>query len=799
MSDPASEPHVPATAWRPDVLDALLASTLAALLAWSWIAIVAAEAGVFTRLWTIGVGPAVGVAAALLAWRALRPIARGSAVASLLLAGVLLLAGLLTSRPAEYLVDGSDGSVYLNIGRAVARYGGLQLRHSLLATIPERGRDALVARERHPPRVFNLFPGGIQVAPGSDAAQPNFFHLFPVWIALAETIAGPRAGYYVSPLACLVAVAAFWLLARLLTSSAIIATLGTLLLLSSFGQIWFARLTTTEVMTQALVISGVLGAMWTYRGAPPVAGALAGAAFGLAALTRIDVLFFVLPVVAGTLGVVYVEGRWSRGWTWCAVVLGLLAIHAAAHALLVSEFYTRRIAYYMLRGRSVTTASRLVPPLVLLCAVAALVASRWMRRSGRAARWLPWALFGGVLAAAAWRIWPQVTAGPLSLLLTPWGVVAAFAGIGLYVRAERSAAAVLLAGLLLTSLLVYGESAREMAAMPMPLRRFVPVVLPLSVLAIAWLLHRLWMLPGGWRWTAIGVWALLMAMWIGPTRAIVQTAPMRGVHDQIARLADVVPPDAIVIADASTPSHLPLSLWATFGRNVLFVTPSKQTAAALGVLARSTPRPIVLLRGPGPGALDASHVAELSLSAPAVESLTLPLPETTSDRLPRALAPATVPLELYVAAPRRAPMVPAMVEIGHGDFASAFGGFHAPEQMGAVSGRWSTGEARVLLPPMPSVTQAAVTLRVAAPRPDSLPQPRIRVMIDGTSAGETGPVDRGFSELQVDLPPAALVAASGRPAVLTLRTPTFVPSAHGMGADDRQLGIVVDWVRVDRR
>ena len=59
-----------------------------------------------------------------------------------------------------------------------------------------------------------------------------------------------------SPAFSIVAIVAFWLLARALTST-LVATLASLLLSVNFAQIWFARVPTTEIMAQAFTLSGM--------------------------------------------------------------------------------------------------------------------------------------------------------------------------------------------------------------------------------------------------------------------------------------------------------------------------------------------------------------------------------------------------------------------------------------------------------------------------------------------------------------------------------------------------------------
>lgn len=792
-------PHEPG-AWRPDLLDAAFAGTFAALAAASWIAIVLAEAGRFDRRWLLAVAAPAALAAAVAVWRSIgagRP--RPSRAAALSLAAVLLATATLASRPGEYLVDGSDGSVYLNIGRALARHGALVYGEPVLDLIPASEWDAVLVRELHPPRVYNLFPGGIQVRPGVNAVQPNFFHLLPVWIGAADLLLGPRAAYYVPPLAGLLALAAFWLLVRAVTASTFVSTLTAALLLANFVQGWFSRLPTTEVLTQALITSGLFFATWCHRRPHAAPGVLAAAAFGLAAFARIDVLMFVSPLVAGFLVLIAVDRRWARPWTWCAALLAALTAHAAAHAWLLSGPYTERIVHFILTGRNITTATRVVPPLVIAAGVLALVLARIGRLPALVSRATVVA-FVLLLGTAIVRLWPQLTGGHLAMVVTPAGLALALAGTLLWLSEDRSPPTLLAVGLLLISALVYGESARDQGTMPMVLRRYVPVVLPLAVLTIGVLVHRAGRRGAVARAIAVVAVAALAVTWGARARPLL-AAPMRGVHDQMARIAEAIPADAIVVTDRTTPSHFGLSLHASFGRDVLWVRPTPATAGVLTRLAGAG-RPFVVAlgrTGDAAQALTARDMVGLDLAPPRVETLHLTQIEGTSSRMPSALTTRTDTIDLYAATARRPGTPPLTLEIGEADLGARIDGFHDAERMGDASARWTRDLARIQLPALATGEHAAIALHVAAPRPADMAAPVARIDIDGCDVGATPPLTSGFSVVEVPLPPSCAARLASGATVLTIQSPVFVPAEHGFGADTRQLGVVVDWVRVTGR
>jgi hypothetical protein len=702
--------------------------------------------------------------------------------------------------PAEPLVDGNDASVYLNAGRQLARQGAIVHPEPLLLLIPPPDWGALLDRDNNPPRVFNLFPGGIQVEPGVNQVRPGFFHLLPVWIGSAELVAGSRAAYIVPAAAGLLALLAFWMLARSLTSI-VPATLATALLASNVAMQWFLRVTMTEVPAAAWILAGLAFSAWFARQPSRLSGVLAGVSFGLAAFARVDVLLLVSPVVAAFVAFQATERPGSREWRWLAAALTLVTAHAVLHAWFVADLYSERIVHFLLRARSVTTASRVIPAVVLVLGVAAWllsrrVAGRWV---GRAAG----GVFALALAAAVVRIGPELASGTLSLVLTPAGTACVLVAMAAWVATNRSSPVMLVAGLWVTSMLVYAESARDVGAVPWVLRRYVPVLLPLSALALAALAEKGWRRGGSMRAAAVLLLGGLTAFWAYRAMPVLRAEALAGLHAHLDRIARTLPDNAVVVTDITTPSHFGLSLYGSFGKPVLYVMPTMHTGAALAALARrleAARRPMILAVGPDAGdarGLAAQDLVGLEVSPARVASIPVATFEAVSDRLPRTRVVTERRIAFHDLRPRPASTAPVTFEIGENDLALRGVGFYDVELMGASYARWASANATMYLPRVAPLGAGRLLVRAAAPRPAGVAAPSLSLRLDGRALGQVGPLEQGFAVYPVALEPWALERLQRGGAMVTLSSPTFSPADSGASADRRKLGAAIDWVRVE--
>lgn len=261
----------------------------------------------------------------------------------------------LVARPFEVVRGGLDAGVYANTGIAIARTGSIVQHDPIVAEIGRRAAAGDVSARQFESNVLGtqnpvrflatrLRAAGFFINAGElpvGRIVPQFFHLWPAWIAVFVAMLGPTAGLVATGAAGTLGVILLGLIGRRF-GGWLVGLLAAAFLALMTPQVWFSRMSTSEALAQALILAG----LWAYthfadsrdRRARIWWGAIAGAAFGQLALTRIDFALAVAPVV-GLLLYVAITRRWHSGYTALALALGGFLAHAALHALFISRAY----------------------------------------------------------------------------------------------------------------------------------------------------------------------------------------------------------------------------------------------------------------------------------------------------------------------------------------------------------------------------------------------------------------------------------------------------------------------------
>lgn len=401
-------------------------------------------------------GPHLGIVAGARAARSgtrLEPARLAALRSDHLLLLIVILFGLVVARPFEMFRGGLDAGVYANTGVAVARTGSLVQYDPIVAPIGARAAQGDSKAQQIESNIFGvqskqrymatrLRAAGFFINEGEVAqgrVVPQFFHLWPVWIAIFVSMLGPAPGLVATGAAGALGVVLLGLIGRRIGGAAV-GVVAAAFLASMTPQVWFSRMSTSEALTQVWLLAG----MWAYMQLADSTerrqriwwGALAGAAFGAGVLTRIDFAVALAPVL-GLLLYLALTRRWHAGYTALALMLLVFLIHAGLHTLLIARAYFFDTTYHALQHSAITVHLSL--PFLnpeLRSGFSARAGAVYTDRSRLAVELA--IVVGGCLAlAAAWR-WPDVlraveraVIGRRKLLLGTWvlslGLLAAYA------------------------------------------------------------------------------------------------------------------------------------------------------------------------------------------------------------------------------------------------------------------------------------------------------------------------------------------------------------------------------------
>ena len=327
--------------------------------------------------------------------------------------GLIAAAVYISAPPGEPILGGWDPGVYLQTAVQVSEEGGLLFDHPDVRTLPN-SLDHLLFRDVHGiPEPF----GGMRLD-AQGKITPQFYHLYPALMAFIYGLTGSlRTILWLNPLLAGACTGLLIKLAREWTGSKGWGWIAGIFYLLIPTQIWQFSFSTAEMLTQFFLLSAwVLLHAWSRSPEQNTGYAcLAGFSFGLAALTRYDVLMvwmILLPLLGGSLGI----ATYRKGVCW--LFLGALP------CIVLWVFHQQVAPYYRPLGTMVAPLigiSLLLTVLFSLCSFFLPWKRWWLHlRIG-----LLWTATVGwwVIILGLWWVRPQlVSTGEVANTLTSWGV-----------------------------------------------------------------------------------------------------------------------------------------------------------------------------------------------------------------------------------------------------------------------------------------------------------------------------------------------------------------------------------------
>jgi hypothetical protein len=724
-----------------------------------------------------------------------------------LIAGLVLAAGLYLGFPHESIGEANDMGVYANHGIFIARHGRLDVPY------PWQGADPALAGElvRYSPHRSNFFRNHVFLGFQKNGPRMTveFGHVWPVWLAQAFSTVGPAGLFRLNGVFALLALGAFHGLCRtVLPAPAAVA--ATLFLALVPSQVWIARTTLSEVFTQLAFCAGLLVLLHALTTGSLASARWAGAILAFTAFIRCD-SFLLLPLlVVAQLGQALV-GQPVAGYpasAWLAfqetAVPGFL-LAVGYFAFFSRPYFRKQFFYFRLLGVGTVAAVGLrlvLPPFV------GDLAQPWLA-AGPAAD-----LVGGgmaLLAAYAYWVRPVVvhyrldfpdhpnhgqahraeySLQDLGRYLSPPVLGAAVAGWWLALRGARSPSDLWLLPWLVIAAGYAGLYLYDPCDDPphfWRVRRYVPVIIPgfifFAAVAACWGLEQL---PEGWRELALaGSLTWLGGFTIQVGAPFWWRAEDPGTYEQIRSLAELVPPGDLVFAAGSPDWVTPLAI--AFDRRVVHVALNADCGWKLlarwvaGQVRQGKPAYLLCEHG----WFFAPHARELGrviLYRTFLEPTLHPVPcRFLHQEVAVVLVAISGPLELaeVLQFPLGGRRVWGVAEVG----------FHSHEMIGGQPVRWTNGHGKLMVP-IGEGRPGQVLIDLAQGNPNG---GRLRVLADGCELFD-GPIDGGRGWFAV-LPLADIPV--GRVLTLELISNPLVPSETlDEPMDSRRLGVLVREVRL---
>jgi hypothetical protein len=809
--------------------EALFLMVATSVCASSWMALVLAEAGRFSLVWAAGVIAGLALVALWIGRRRLGgplPPAGGARRALLPALAVLAVSLFFQARPGEYMMGGRDPGTYIAAMALIGRTGGVAYVDPVVQSIPPADVELFFRNPGNPDYSWGRFMGFPLERPETARVVPEFFHLFPAFGAYLFQSMGVKGALATPCVFGVLGTLAVFFAWRRVFGPAPALLLG-LLLAVNVVQVWFARYPVSEPMSQFLTFLGLFAfAHWEERGSGAF-GALAGIAFGLSLLVRIDSVLLVLP-----LGLYVLVQRAHGGLPWpqlraFAIPFVILGGHAFLHAAFWSRKYLLSIYSRPYWNQPPWVWLALAAAVVVLILLAHRTEPRVLAFAQRHGPLLRSLAMGLVLVLAGYmyflRPWLSAWAGGdgneaartlsnpwvlhrlgfrrlaahdaqsflrLGWFVSPLGLLLGVVGLVSVIRHWQRryfltvAVALTFAGFYLYKIRIYNDYYFAM-------RRFLPVILPVLVGLAAVLLCRLAARGGRARLAAGLLTIALLGLFLRDSIPLLRHRDWPGSVSFVAGLARQFGPEDVVIFEQPQSIHLlALPLWAVHGVNVVELARFDPDPAKLQDLVdqwRTRYRNIYFVH------TYRTDLCGIFLQRVRPHLLVTHEWELTYDRPPREPVPRSFRFAVSRVVPPEELAVPALPEVdigGSDDFQVS--GFFDKEEEGARSYRWTGGCASLYVPGARGARSVSITAS-AGRRPQSARPAVVTARLGGTLLGQftAGP---GWQQHVFPLPHEM---APGPP-VLRLDVAPWRPVNLERGSEDvRDLGVMVDRVRVE--
>ncbi len=754
-----------------------------------------ADAGIFRFeyvLWLSILWGGVG------AWRLrnFRP-ARKDAVLLLSVLGIGVVSAILFSRPHTYQYGGLDPGEYICTSALIQRTGAIRYDDPFLAALPEPLYPTF-CRNPVPPRP-TLHAGYLMLDMEHGKMVPDYYHLYPSWLALFQSSGGVESVYRGQTVVAVLAMMVVFLYLNISIGFrvALLATIG---LMCNPAILYFGRFPSTELLSMLLLF----GCMFCLQQRQDTrsSGAvcvLAVVAFALTVVHIINLVpLFAMMVTCIVYGVYRTDG--DSLWDALGIAAGTI-IGTLRNAWVTPLFVDTLFRYYVIKQPGYIIGSSLLVACLAWCAW--LI---WKYLRPRMPEWLQyrvlWRFTAGslVLTFGFYHYFARPRFGvghdilnlrSLAWLYSPAALLLCLTAFFLPIRKKmtRNEAVLLVAGGVTTIILLQHKYIQPFYMWAY--RRYVPLVIPWFSILLAYTLTQ----AAGWlrrfklQLLPYAVFLVVLGWQVYQARVIIQVQEHRGLPEHVERVAEALQEADFVVIDhwtLATPLRiaygLPVYQLSTEPEPVV----AERQSALHGLLLEKlhAGQVVYFVTHSRPFFLPGFHPHRIGFYPHHEETLRwnregIPADTQTRDR--------SVAVYQFVAG-QALSFENVDYDIGYHSI-GLIRGFYQMRRRPDRTMRWTQGEAALYIPGLPQ--GGTVTLSLSHGRPvDDADDLEVALYLDG-QAWEILRIGQAWEDYTLALPPSRQATHT-----LLLKSATWDPSVHGIHGYPADLGVGVSRIRI---
>jgi len=737
---------------------------------------------------------------------------------------LLAFAFWMMNRPAEFVATYRDPGEYVNIAVKLADSPSLRIQDPQFQDFAAPEKQSLFLREPLDRAPFPEVLPGFYLADGQQGELlPQFFHLYPLWLALCFKLWRFEGIFLFNVALGTLGVFCAAALTEQLLGSRVVAWAAGLLLANNVGQIWMSRSPFSEMLAQFFLLGALTLLAIGMRRQNKGAIALARIAFGLCLFVRIDSVVILLAL---SVALVFLPYRRWLAWPLVGATLwGLVHVWFFSFPYFVNVYRSLEAGTplwtYAGLGQLLSVAlavwfvwvlfrkvkAKLFLPrlLMLLLGVTFLygVFVRPRLQSSRETAHLP-PPHSGTISLRNEINWVR-----LGWYLTPTGLGISLVGMLLAIRRlfdpdERkfllpfTAILVALGG-------VYLYKSRAFPDNYWVIRRYVEIVIPGALLLACLALQRISQLrlrflpeKTGAVIAAAVYWVILAgearAAWsFWGQRELVGT--MKQMEELAGRNKDA---DVLLLEQGTFQEFFSGPLKFVFRKAVYPLATDSLLAPDFEAVVEGWQREgkrIHLLASHEETVVESRRLRFIPKGLFVLKTRVV---EPPYDRLPQSMTDLQFHLQIYEV--QRREVLPAAREVTLNmdfSFGHATRGFHSVETTADLEAfRWTSGQASVNLPALRVDDDARLTLRLAQKVPAGTACLPVRVLFNRQPVIEQT-LSEKFEVIHCRIPKGNLNRSHTGENGITLESASYIPANAAPNDDQRQLGIMVEGIRLE--